>query len=382
MLIPTFNNEKTLSRVLSQVQGETSHILVINDGSTDSTSKILDNFPEIEILHLPKNRGKGNALKKGFQLAGKRGYRFAITIDSDGQHFVEDFQYFFNELDANAGKDIMLIGERDMNSPGVPPQNNFGNRFCSFWFWVETGTMLNDTQCGLRLYPLEAVNSIQLFTPKFEFEIEVIVKLAWRGIPVKNIPVKVLYDPDERVTHFRPFTDIVRITLLNIWFVFVSFIYAKPKNKIKSIKVKGGKRFWRDDVLKINETPSKKAKAVTLGIFIGLSPFWGLQSLLVFFLAYFLKLNRVLAFFFSNISIPPFIPFIIYAGYWLGGRLTGGETDLIVNFKNVENMKDALFGMKQYLIGSFALAALTALCFGVLFYFIFLFFFNKDQNKE
>lgn len=367
-----------MRRVLEEVRAQTSHILVVNDGSTDSTSEILESFPEIEQLHLPQNKGKGNALKKGFQLAGERGYRFAITIDSDGQHYAGDFQHFFDELDANDGKDMMIIGERDMNSPGVPSQNNFGNRFCSFWFWVETGTMLNDTQCGLRLYPLKRVNSIQLFTPKFEFEIEVIVKLAWRGVPVKNIPVNVLYDPDERVTHFRPFIDIVRITLLNIWFVFVSFVYAKPKNKIKSLKEKGGKRFWRDDVLKINEPPSKKAKAVALGLFIGLSPFWGLQSLLVFFLAHFLKLNRVLAFFFSNISIPPFIPFIIYVGYWLGGKLTGGETNLVINFKNIENVKDVLLGMKQYLIGSFLVAFIVAVLGGFIFYAVFKLFRKQE----
>lgn len=378
-MIPTFNNARTLRRVLEEVKTHTDHILVINDGSTDETPAILADFPEIDQLQLAKNKGKGNALKQGFQKAGNLGYRFAITIDSDGQHYADDFQVFFDELDAHDGEDMLLIGSRNMEGPNIPKQNSFGNKFSSFWFWVETGILLSDTQCGLRLYPLEVVNKIQLFTPKFEFEIEVIVKTAWRGVPVKNLPVKVLYDPDERVSHFRPFVDIVRITLLNIWFVFVAFFYATPKKKLKEIREKGGKKFWRDDVLKINESPMKKAKAVALGLFIGISPFWGLQSLLVFFLAQFLKLNRVLAFFFSNISIPPLIPFIIYGSFKLGGWITGEPSDIIFSIKQIDNMQDVLMGMKQYLIGSFALAAISALIGGTLFYVIFSIFAKKRK---
>ncbi|MDR6301664.1 DUF2062 domain-containing protein [Mesonia maritima] len=379
VLIPTYNNEKTLARVIRDVQRFTSNIIVVNDGSTDATVKILEDFKEIPQFHFQENKGKGRALKFGFQQAGRLGYDFAITIDSDGQHFAEDLSVFLNELERQNGKEILLIGSRKMDGPNVPKQNSFGNRFSSWWVYIETGVNLEDSQCGYRLYPLQVVNNMQLFTPKFEFEIEVIVKASWRKIEVKNIPVQVLYDPDERVSHFRPFIDIVRITLLNIWFVFVAFIFIIPQKRFKELKQKKRKQIWREDILKIEEPPHKKALAISLGIFIGISPFWGLQTLLVFFLAQLFKLNKVVAFLFSNVSIPPFIPFIVYASYKLGGFMLGNNSAFHFSFTNIENALASLLEMKQYLLGSFALAIIAALVIGFIFYLVFL---VSDKSKK
>ena len=97
-----------------------------------------------------------------------------------------------------------------MTQEGVPKKSSFGNKFSNFWFWFETGIKLEDTQSGYRLYPLKTIPK-NYFTRKFEFEIEVIVRSAWNGVAVKNVPIKVLYDPSERVSHFRPFKDFTRI---------------------------------------------------------------------------------------------------------------------------------------------------------------------------
>ena len=372
VIIPTYNNQKTLARVIKDVQRFTSNIILVNDGSTDDTSKILASFPEIEQLHFQQNKGKGRALKAGFKAAGTLGYDFAITIDSDGQHFADDFKVFLDELEKHDGQEMLLIGSRKMDGPNVPKQNSFGNKFSSWWVYIETGVNLEDSQCGYRLYPLRVVNVMKLFTPKFEFEIEVIVKASWRKIPVKNIPIKVLYDPDERVSHFRPFIDIVRITLLNIWFVFVAFLFIIPQKRFQEFKRKKRKEIWRDDILKIDEPPHIKAFAIALGIFIGISPFWGLQTLLVFFLAQLFKLNKVVAFLFSNISIPPFIPFIVYASYRVGGVILGNTNEFHFSFDSIESSLDILLEMKQYLIGSFSLAILAAAVVGFIFYIVFL----------
>lgn len=379
MIIPTFNNEKTLKRVIDGVLDYTDSIIIINDGSTDTTAKILANYSQLEVSHLKENRGKGNALKKGFRLAQELGYRYAITLDSDGQHYPKDIPKFIDELQKPHEKPILVIGSRQMDSPGVPQGNSFGNIFSSWWVYIETGYSLKDTQSGFRLYPLEVVNNIRLFTPKFEFEIEIMVKSAWRGVELKNIPIDVLYDPKERVTHFRPVIDITRITLLNIWFVFVSFFFVKPVRKLKEIRKKGGQRFWKEDILKIQETPLQKAKAIALGVFIGISPFWGLHSLIVFFAAEYFKLNKVLAFFASNVSIPPMIPFLLYFSYQFGAIILGNEPDATLNIENIENALDILMGVKQYLIGSFALAAISALVLGVLFFLIFSLFQRKNS---
>lgn len=232
VLIPTYNNANTLERVITEVLSYTSNLIVVNDGSTDETSQILKKFRVPNVLSLSKNAGKGNALKKGFARAEDLGYEYAISMDSDGQHFPSDLPVFLQALVQRKPEDpeLLVIGARKMDDPSVPDKSSFGNRCSTFWFWVETGISLTDTQCGYRLYPVKTVNSLSLYTSKFELEIEVIVKAAWKGVEVKNLPVKVLYDPLERVTHFRPFQDVTRITLLNIWFVGVATFYIAPRN--------------------------------------------------------------------------------------------------------------------------------------------------------
>ncbi|MGB7843005.1 MAG: glycosyltransferase family 2 protein [Salinimicrobium sp.] len=237
VLIPTFNNATTLAGVLNKVLDFTRNVIVINDGSTDSTSKILQSYPHLDLLSFPENKGKGEALKKGFLEAESLGFSYAITMDSDGQHFPDDLPVFLDALKAKKplDKELLVIGSRKMDAPEVPGKSSFGNRCSTFWFRVETGVQLQDTQCGYRLYPLKEVNKMKLFTSKFELEIEVLVKAAWKGIEVINLPVKVKYDPQERVTHFRPLQDVARITLLNIWFVAVGCFYIFPRNFFRKL---------------------------------------------------------------------------------------------------------------------------------------------------
>ena len=133
VLVPTYNNEKTLKRVLDGILNFTPNIIVVNDGSTDSTSKILDEYQKLAILHLPQNGGKGNALKIGFRKAKELGYQHAITIDSDGQHYPDDIPVFVEAL-MNEKEDVLLIGNRNMSQDGIPKKSSFGNRFSNFWF--------------------------------------------------------------------------------------------------------------------------------------------------------------------------------------------------------------------------------------------------------
>src|SRR5690606_15833943 len=323
VIIPTYNNCKTLRKVIEGVLVYTENVIVVNDGSTDSTLEILANFPEIQQIQLSKNQGKGNALRQGFKHADSLGYRYAITIDSDGQHFPEDIPAFIEALEKEENKEILFIGSRNMTQHGVPKKSSFGNKFSNFWFWVETGTRLQDTQSGFRLYPLFAMKKLKFYTKKFEFEIEAIVKAAWSGIEVKNIPIRIHYELEDRVSHFRPFKDFTRISILNTWFVLVTFFYIKPRNLFRKLKKKGLKRFVMEDLLGSDDSAEKKAFSIALGVFIGLSPLWGFHTVTVIFLALLLNLNKVIAFAFSNVSLPPFIPFILYFSLKLGSWLLG-----------------------------------------------------------
>ena len=362
VIIPTFNNQNTLKRVVDGVQEYTSSIIIVNDGSTDNTSKILENYPDLLQIHFPKNRGKGAALREGFKKATQKGFEFAITIDSDGQHYPNDIPVFLEELDKDDR--YLLIGSRNMTHDSVPKGSSFGNKFSNFWFWAETGIRLHDTQSGFRLYPLNPLNQIKFYTNKFEFEIEVIVKAAWNGIPVKNLPIKVLYDENERVSHFRPYKDFARISLLNTWLVLVALLYIKPRDFALKIKHKGIKRFFVENILQSSDSPLKKSLSIALGVFIGIAPFWGFQTVLALGISAALKLNKFIAFAFSNISIPPMIPLIIWASLKMGIWILNSKNE--ISIESLTSDFNILESIKEYIVGSFALAFISAIIFGTL----------------
>lgn len=368
VLIPTYNNGRTLKRVLDGVLEITDRVIAVNDGSTDNTKNILEGYPQIEKVYIQKNKGKGNALREGFKRAVELGYDFAITIDSDGQHFPEDISVFMDELKRSENKNMLLIGARNMSQEGVPGKSSFGNKFSNFWFWFETGIKLTDTQSGFRLYPLKAIDKLRLVTNKFEYEVEVIVKAAWEGVEVKNVPIQVLYDENERVSHFRPFKDFTRISILNTYLVFLTLVYIKPRNLFRKLKKKGFKQFFVEDFLGSNDTPTKKALSIALGVFIGLSPFWGFHTVIVIFLAIFLRLNKVIAFAFSNVSLPPFIPFVLYASAKMGQFIMG--VDYNYTLEMFQNNFEITEHLKTYIVGSFTLASFSALICGTLGFLI------------
>lgn len=361
VIIPTYNNQKTLQRVVDGVLNYTQNIIIVNDGSTDETSSILQKYPQLTQIHFPENKGKGVALREGFKKAKQLNYTFAITIDSDGQHFPNDIPLFWKALEEEK-RDVLLIGSRNMNQDGVPKKSSFGNKFSNFWFWFETGIKLDDTQSGFRLYPLNSIPK-KFFTRKFEFEIEVIVRTSWKSVPVKNIPINILYDPNERVSHFRPFHDFSRISVLNTVLVIITLLYIKPRDFFQKLLKKKFKDFIREDVLASSDSTLKKASSIALGVFIGIAPFWGFQTILSISLAILFRLNKALSFAFSNISFPPMIPFIIFGSLEIGSFFVGNTKPL--RFDNSITLDVVKSNLTQYLVGSFVLATVAAIVFGV-----------------
>lgn len=237
VLIPTYNNAGTLEAVIKSVLAYTDRIIIVNDGSTDATKSILEKFPRLILVSFPVNKGKGMALRAGFKEAVARGYDKAITIDSDGQHYADDIPAFFEKLDLQP--DALIVGARNMAAEGIPGKSSFGHKISNFWFHFETGINLPDTQSGFRLYPVRELSRMKFFTTKYEFEIEVLVRASWAGIPVVSIPIKVFYAPgNERVTHFRPFTDFTRVSILHTWLVILTALWFFPQRFFNRIKKK------------------------------------------------------------------------------------------------------------------------------------------------
>ena len=236
IIIPTYNNCRTVADVVERARAVCSDVIVVNDGSTDNTAEVLCGL-DVTVLDHDRNRGKGHALKTGLRYAHDKGYTHAVTIDSDGQHFPEDIPVL-QEASDKAPADI-IVGCRNLTSENMPRQNTFANRFSNFWFRLQTAQRLDDTQSGFRIYPLGSLHGMGLITSRYEAELELMVYAAWHGTRVTGVPVRVLYQPEgERVSHFRPFRDFFRITILNTLLCFGAVFYGLPAALFRKISGK------------------------------------------------------------------------------------------------------------------------------------------------
>lgn len=355
VVIPTYNNDRTLGGVIAGVRRYCADIFVVNDGSTDRTAEVLASTEGIRTIAYARNRGKGYALRCGLRAAREAGFRYALTIDSDGQHYPDDIARFIERIERRP--DTLLIGARNLTADNMPARNTFANRFSNFWYLVETGRRLEDTQSGFRLYPLRRLGRLRSLCSRYEFEVEVIVRAAWRGVEVENIPVKVYYAPDgERVSHFRPLRDFTRISLLNSVLVLEALLFYYPWRFFRALTRENIRRFIRRNITRSPESNARLAAAMGWGIFCGILPIWGYQMIFAGLSAHFMRLNKLVAIVFSNISIPPMIPFILYGSYWLGGRITGLPVELTLAEVTLRRMAECL---AQYLAGSVALAVVA-----------------------
>jgi len=369
VIIPTYNNEQTLEKIILGVKALTGNIIVVNDGSTDGTTGILNRFPEIQSVNIPVNQGKGRALRQGFRLAIESGFDYAVTIDSDGQHSVKDIPGFISLITVEPGS--LIVGERNMADPAVPGTSRFGHKFSIFWFWLETGHKIADVQSGFRLYPLQKIKEIKHFyTGKYEFEVEILVRLAWRGVNILSVPVNVFYAPKgSRVSHFRKGPDFARTSLLNAVLVFMGIFWVRPFMFVKTLRKKSIREFLRENILDSADSNTRITLSVMTGIFVGILPVWGWQMMISFGLAHYFKLNKFVTVAASNISIPPILPLILYLSYLTGGWVLGTKTTAL-HYSSGLGLQWVKANFLQYVTGSLIFGAITSISLGTLFYLL------------
>ena len=352
VIIPTYNNSGTICDVIRSVLEYSYDVMVVNDGCTDHTSELLTQFDNMKILSYDKNRGKGYALRLALNYARKEGYRYAITIDADGQHYADDIPVFVERI--QQVPDSLLIGARNLRADNMPSKNTFANKFSNFWYRVETLHVLQDTQSGYRLYPLRKLDNIFFVTRRYEFEVEIIVRAAWRGVNVENIPVKVYYPPvEERVSHFRPLRDFTRISILNTFLVIIALLHYYPKKFLGLLSKENVIKFIDTQIIHSKESNLSLSLAMGWGVFCGIIPIWGYQMIFAAVMAHFMKLNKVITLVFSNISIPPLIPFIIYFSLKTGAFVMGSDINISLSDLTIEK---ALLSFYQYILGSILFA--------------------------
>jgi len=227
ILIPAYNAAAELDRflelLLSAVPEE--YICIVDDASTDLTASICMKY-QIHYLKHERNRGKGAALKKGFNyLINKRvNTEWIITMDADGQHSISDIPFFIEAINKNAGSGI-IIGNREKSPGKMPLARIFSNRITSGFLSLLCKTIIFDSQCGYRAYSTEFLKKISIRYNRFEMESEVIIKAIAAGYNVDFIKIQTLYCSSH--SHISHFIDILR------WIRAVFSVWYEVRKKLK-----------------------------------------------------------------------------------------------------------------------------------------------------
>jgi glycosyltransferase involved in cell wall biosynthesis len=211
IVIPAYNHGRQLRELLPKSLRYGFPVFVVDDGSIDSTPEILSSFSHVTVIRHEKNQGKGASLLTGFASALDVA-DYAITIDADGQHNPDDISSLVQAV--KEGERPLVLGKRKgMEHANVPWTSRWGRQFSNFWVWASCGQWLSDSQSGFRLYPLPETMTLGAKSRRFQFEVEILVRAAWSGIPILEVPVEVVYDPaEDRISHFRPWLDFWRNT--------------------------------------------------------------------------------------------------------------------------------------------------------------------------
>lgn len=224
VLIPIYNHGTTIRDVLKSVAHLDLPCLVVDDGSDDATRRVLDGaareLPWVIVERLPRNQGRGAALRHGYRAARRRGYSHAVQLDADGQHDGADVARFLEAARREPGALVLGAPVFDVTAPR---SRLLGRQLSCILVHVETLSFaIRDPLCGFRCFPLEATVNLLARTPlgdRMDFDPEIVVRLVWDGLAVVNVPTRVTYFADG-LSHFRMLRDNVRITWAHTRLVF------------------------------------------------------------------------------------------------------------------------------------------------------------------
>jgi polyprenyl-phospho-N-acetylgalactosaminyl synthase len=218
-LVPTFDNPETVRAVVERLREHLADVIVVDDGSGARGRAAIDAIARDGLAHVERrarNGGKGAAVKTGLEVALRRGHSHALQIDADGQHDIADVPRFLTE--ARAHPEALILG-RPVFDASQPLARALARRISVFWVCVETGghRVIEDPQCGFRVYPIAAALAARARGDHMEFDLELPARMAWAGTPVRNLPTRVRYlSRDEGgVSHFDVVRDNLRIAWLH-----------------------------------------------------------------------------------------------------------------------------------------------------------------------
>ena len=217
IVIPTYNEKKTVGRIVDELCRRGFRVIVIDDGSGDSTIVEANKFGAELIVH-PKNAGKGRCIREGLEYALENNCEAAITMDGDGQHSLNDIDKFIEEY-KKSGAD-MVLGNRLHDPKKMPFIRRCTNACMSFIISLLITENVNDTQCGYRLISRKGIEKMKLNTVKYEIESEMIMEAKRRGLVMSSVNIDTIYGGE--TSQINPFLDTVR---------FIKFIITEYTRK-------------------------------------------------------------------------------------------------------------------------------------------------------
>jgi len=214
VVVPTYNNPLTIEKVAKDVLDNGYSLIIIDDGSDIKVADIVTfSHTNLSIIRHEVNQGKGEAIITGAREAQKQGVDYFISLDGDGQHLASQIEKILLSCE---GKDQIIIGARNFEINNVPNGSKFGRWFSNFWACWDTEQTITDSLSGFRLYPISILDLI-IRTKRFDWEMEVLVKHAWKGRIIKEVTTECYYPtPEERVSHFKKFWDTAAIVMVHV----------------------------------------------------------------------------------------------------------------------------------------------------------------------
>lgn len=213
ILIPSYNECNHIGEVIKKCSRFNLDIIVINDGSTDNTNEVVKELKthfkdRLTVINHNINKGKGEALKTGFNHIINNNYYGAITIDADGQHDPEEIQKFLDNIAVH--NPDLIVGSRFNNTKGMPFIRRFVNYLTSWIISGIAGRKIEDVQSGFRFLNQKVLKNIKLETKNFDTEPEMLLRASWSGFSIRNIPIKTIYNLEEFKSHVNPVKDTIK----------------------------------------------------------------------------------------------------------------------------------------------------------------------------
>ncbi|MBF0330630.1 MAG: glycosyltransferase family 2 protein [Candidatus Omnitrophica bacterium] len=216
ILIPAYNEARTIADVVKYVRSKGLDVLVVDDGSSDNSAQLAKDAGATVLVNF-KNQGKGFSMQRGFDYIISRDYDALITMDADGQHAVDDLDGFINLY--NSARPDVICGNRMQEHKDMPFVRLLTNKVMSGLISLVCRQKVYDSQCGYRLIRCEVLRNVQLSSTAFEIESEVLIKASKKHFRIASVPVQTIYG--QEVSKINPFFDTARFIVYIVREMFV-----------------------------------------------------------------------------------------------------------------------------------------------------------------